>query len=200
VCGSVEAALVAQASGEPVAEKGTISVHEAVDALRQAQVFLSDVAGPPDNDDEQRWLTSTLHALDHASRLAETAKGIDFGAVRDGPDEMHAGQLCVDAMRFAISLADDVAVLPGIDQSPQVSPAASKANALSSDERLAQLDRCATELEQLQRTHRRATLGAVAEGTLTADAAIVRVDTLRNLRALARHAWRSTLHLVGRDK
>jgi phosphate:Na+ symporter len=37
-------------------------VREAADALRQAQVFLSDVAGPPDTDDEQRRLTSTLHA------------------------------------------------------------------------------------------------------------------------------------------
>jgi phosphate:Na+ symporter len=54
-------------------------------------------------------------------------------------------------------------------------------------------------LEQLQRTHRSATLGAVANGTLTADAAIVRVDTVRSLQALARHAWRATVHLVGRD-
>jgi hypothetical protein len=37
------------------------------------------------------------------------------------------------------------------------------------------------ELSELQRTHRRATLGAVADGKLAADAAIVRVDTLRNL-------------------
>jgi phosphate:Na+ symporter len=55
-------------------------------------------------------------------------------------------------------------------------------------------------LETLQRTHRSATLGAVANGTLTADAAIVRVDTVRSLQALARHAWRSTMYLVGDDK
>jgi phosphate:Na+ symporter len=34
---------------------------------------------------------------------------------------------------------------------------------------------------------------------LTADAAIARVDTLRSLQALARHAWRSTVHLVGQN-
>jgi phosphate:Na+ symporter len=200
VCGPVEAALVAETRGQPVPGKDAISVHEAVDALRQAQVFLSDVAGPPDTDDEQRRLTSTLHALDHASRLAETAGGIDLGPVRGGPDDARAGRLCADAMRIATSVADDVAVLPGIDQSPRASPAASAAEALSTDEALFQLERCATELEKLQRTHRSATLGAVANGTLTADAAIIRVDTLRSLQALAWHAWRSTVHLVGRNK
>ena len=199
VCGSVVAALAAATRGEPVAGKEGISVREA-DALRQAQVFLSEVAGPPDTDDEQRRLTSTLHALDHASRLAETAGAIDLATVRGGPEDARAGELCADAMRIATSVADDVAVLPGIDRPPPASPAASGANALSADEALVQLERCATELEKLQRTHRSATLGAVANGTLTADAAIVRVDTVRSLQALARHAWRSTVHLVGREE
>ena len=199
VCGPVEAALVAETRTGPVHGKAAISVHEAVDALRQAQVFLSDVAGPPDTNDEQRRLTSTLHALDHASRLAETAGGIDFGTVRGGGDDARAGELCACAMRIAASLANDIAVRPGIDQSERASPARSGAKALSTDEALVQLERCATEVERLQRTHRGATLGAVASGTLTADAAIVRVDRLRSLQALAWHAWRSTVHLVGRD-
>jgi phosphate:Na+ symporter len=199
-CSSVEAALAAETRAEPVPGKDAISVHEAVDALRQSQVFLSDVSGPPETDDEQRRLTSTLHALDHASRLAETAGGVDFGTVRGGPDDARAGELCADAMRIATSIAHDIAALPGIDQSSRVSPAASGAKALSTDEALARLERCAEELEKLQRTHRSATLGAVANGTLSADAAIVRVDTLRSLQALARHAWRSTMYLVGHDK
>jgi len=81
VCGSVEAALGAETRGERVPGKTAIAVHEAGDALREAQVFLSDVAGPPDTEDEQQRLTSTLHALDHASRVVETAGGIDFGTV-----------------------------------------------------------------------------------------------------------------------
>jgi len=173
-------------------------MHEAVDASRQAQVFLSDVAGPPDTDDEQERLTSTLHALDHASRLAETAVRIDFATVGGGPDDARARQLCADAMRIATAVAKDVAVLPGSDQSPTA--AASGAKELSTDQALVQLECCARELEKLQTTHRSATLGAVASGTLTADAAIVRVDALRNLRALAQHAWRSTAHLVGHDR
>jgi phosphate:Na+ symporter len=196
VCGFVETALVAQSLGKPAPGKNAVAMHEAVDALRQAQVFLSDVAGPPDTEDEQRRLTSTLHALDHASRLAETAVAIDFATLRGGPDDARAGQLCADAMRIATAVADDVAVLPGIETSPE----ASAAKALSNDEALVQLERCSRELEELQRTHRSATLSAVANGTLTADAAIVRVDALRSLQALARHAWRSTVHLVGGER
>ena len=45
---------------------------------------------------------------------------------------------------------------------------------------------------------RYATLSAVAKGTLTADAAMACVDTLRSLEALAHHAWRAAAHLAGR--
>jgi len=200
VCGSVEAALLLAARGEPILGKDAVSVHAAVDALRQTQVFLSDVAGPPDTDNEQRRLTSTLHALDHTIRLAETAEGIDFATVRCGQNDARAGQLCADAMRIATAVGDSVAVLPGIGPSPGAAPAAAGTKAASIDEALAELERCATELGELQRTHRSTTLGAVADGTLTADAAIARVDTLRSLQTLTWHAWRSTFHLVGRDK
>ena len=208
VCGSVEAALAAARRGEPVrAEKDAISLPEAADALRQAQVFLSDVTGPPDSDDEQKRLTSTLHALDHASRLVETASGaIDFSTVRDGPDDSRGGRLCADAMRSAISVAGEIAKPHDILQSPRamsVSPGADitpGSAAMPTDEALAQLDRCATELGELQRSQRSATLGAVANGTLTADAAIMRVDTLRSLEALAHHAWCSAAHLAGRGE
>jgi len=170
--------------------KDAISVPEAAEALRQAQVFLSDVTGPPDTDDEQRRLTSTLHALDHASRLAEAASGaIDFATVRGGPDDVRAGALCADAMRSAAAVAEAVAEPPD--------PAKS---ASATDAALAQLERSAAELGQLRRAHRSATLGAVANATLTADAAIVRVDTVRSLEALAHHAWRSAAHLVGRGE
>jgi len=206
VCASVEVAMAAANRGEPVPPgKEDVSVLEAAEALRQAQVFLSDVTGPPDSDDEQRRLTSTLHALDHASRLAETASGeIDFGTVRGGPDDARAGQLCADAMRSATSVAGEVEVLPIIAQSSRVTPASrgtdamSGATMMSAEEALDQLKRCASELAELQPSHRRATLGAVADGTLSADVAIVRVDTLRNLKVLVHHAWRSAAHLVGR--
>ena len=43
-----------------------MTLSEAADALRQAHILMSDVEGPPESEDEQRRLTSTLHALDHA--------------------------------------------------------------------------------------------------------------------------------------
>ena len=207
MCSSVEAALVAAHRGEAVRpDKDAISVPEAAEALRQARVFLSDVAGPPDSDDEQQRLTSTLHALDHASRMAEAAIGeVDFGTVRGGPDDARAGQLCADAMRSAASVAGEVEALPGIAQSSRATPVSrgisgSGAATVSTEEALAQLKRCASELAGLQPSHRSATLGAVANGTLTADAAIVRVDRLRNFEALAHHAWRSAAHLASAGK
>jgi phosphate:Na+ symporter len=202
VCGSVEAAVAAASRDEPIHPvKDAISVPEAAAALRQAQVFLSDVSGPPDSDDEQRRLTSTLHALDHASRLAETANGnIDSWTLRSSPDNARARQLCAEAMLSATSIAGEVeAPLTGLR--PPASPGAdatSAAAAVSTEEALVRLERSATQLEEMQRSYRSATLGAVADGTLSADAAILRVETVRSLQAVAYHAWRSAAHLVGR--
>jgi phosphate:Na+ symporter len=125
LCGSVEDALAAASRGEPVhPEKDAVSVPEAADALRQAQIFLSDVTGPPGSNDEQRRLTSTLHALDHASRLAEAASGgTDFETIHGGPDDTRAGQLCAEAMRSAGFVAGEVAAPHDIIQSALAAPA-----------------------------------------------------------------------------
>jgi phosphate:Na+ symporter len=206
LCGSVEDALAAASRGEPVhPEKDAVSVPEAADALRQAQIFLSDVTGPPSSNDEQRRLTSTLHALDHASRLAEAASGgIDFETINGGPDDARARQLCAEAMRSAGFVAGEVAAPHDIIQSARAAPAlpdaVSNPATVSTGEALVQLERTAIDLEELQRNYRSETLGAVANGTLTTDSAMVRVDTLRSLQALAYHAWRSATHLVGRDE
>jgi phosphate:Na+ symporter len=66
------------------------------------------------------------------------------------------------------------------------------------DEAIAEFERCTTQLREMLRIHRSATLGAVANGTLTADSALLRVEAVRNLEALSQHAWRSAIHLIGR--
>jgi phosphate:Na+ symporter len=84
---------------------------------------------------------------------------------------------------------------------PPASPGAdatSAAAAAFTEEALGRLERSAAQLEEMRRSYRSATLGAVADGTLSADAAILRVETVRSLQALAYHAWRSAAHLVGR--
>src|SRR5262249_35506289 len=107
---SLSATLVAgnpNTSARP--RKDVISVAEASDALRQAQEFMSAVSGPPQSEDEQERLTSTLHALDHASRLAGTAGDeADFGTSSGGPEDIRAAEVCAAAMREASSLAAEV--------------------------------------------------------------------------------------------
>jgi phosphate:Na+ symporter len=172
--------------------------------LRQAQEFISKVDGPPESEDEQRRLTSTLHALDHASRLAEAAGGTGELNIKDGgPDDERAAQLCAETMRDAATIAAQVATLPvGPDQATSVDArgdaAQSIAEVTSYAEALAKVERDAAALEELQLAHRAATLGAVASGTLTADDAIIRVDAVRRLKDLSHHAWRSVAHLVSR--
>jgi phosphate:Na+ symporter len=70
--------------------------------------------------------------------------------------------------------------------------------AIPPDEAIAELERCTKQLGEMLRIHRGATLGAVANGTLTADAALLRVETLRSLEELSHHDWRSAVHLAGR--
>jgi len=206
MCGSLATAL---AAANPNA-KGVVPVAEAANALRQAQEFLSETSGPPESPDEQRRLTSTVHALDHASRLTETAdEQAKFGTTAGGPEDMRAAVVCAEAMRGAASLAADVAALPassdgavpiGAGKEPKGSfdseeqPGATRG---STEQVLARLERSAKELGGLRRDHRSATLSSVASGMLTADEAIARVDAVRRLEALAYHAWRSAAHLVG---
>ena len=106
-------------------------------------------------------------------------------------------------MLSAISVAGEVEAPLTINQRLGPTPAspgadATSAGAVSTEEALVRLERSATQLEEMQRSYRSATLGAVADGTLSADAAILRVETVRSLQALAYHAWRSAAHLVGR--
>lgn len=208
VCGSVEATLATAGGGETArSDKDAATVSQAADALRQAQIFMSEVEGPPESEDEQRRLTSTLHALDHAARLAEAAREGEFGAAGTPPSEARAAQLCAEAMQHAAAIARDVATLP--DGHPHAAPPAAQhepsampdagqaAPAMSVAQSLGQLQACAKTLGELRRAHRSETLGAVANGTSTAGDAMARVEAVRILEALAHHAWRSAAHLVG---
>jgi phosphate:Na+ symporter len=83
VCGSLAAGLVA-GSGRRYSAPGNYidTLEQAAEALRQAREFMSRINGPPMSEEEQEWLTSKLHALDHASRLVETAREVsDFGGL-----------------------------------------------------------------------------------------------------------------------
>jgi phosphate:Na+ symporter len=189
VCVSIGAWLTTTDQGTTVtARRATFSVTEARDALRRAREFMSEASGPPESEEEQTRLTSTLHALDHASRIAEVAS--EQGTLESAPggsEDARAAELCREAMRNAVVIAGKVGALPG-------APAADGA---PTEQAMVQLEECAIALGELQGSHRRVTLRSVASGTISADEAIVRVDKVRRLEAVARHAWRSASHLVG---
>lgn len=204
MCGSIGAALTATTRGTAVrAANDAVSVADASEALRQARTFMSEASGPPASEEEERRLASTLYALDYASRLAEVAgeKG-DLGSLPTGSEDARAGALCADAMRSAVLIAGVVGALPGAsDQAARVEalggetavgPAGAPTELV-----MAHLERRATTLAELRQAHRTATFSSVAAGAVSADEATARVDTIRRLEALARHAWRSAAHLVG---
>jgi len=204
MCGSIGEALRVANHGTSVrAGKEAVSITEASDALRRAQEFMSEASGPPESREEQERLTSTMHALDHASRLAEVAGEKDeFGSVSSGSEGMRAAELCAEAMRNAALIAGEVGARPGDpDRVASVEALETEqeiaAGGGPTGQALVQLEHCAKTLGELQSAHRKATLSSVAAGAVSADEAIARVDTVRRLEALARHAWRSAAHLVG---
>jgi phosphate:Na+ symporter len=181
LCRSISAALN---------EKAPVPVEEPSDALRKAWEFMSEAAGPPESEQEQERLTSTLHSLDDASRLAEVAsEKRELASDLGGPEYLRASELCAEATRHAISIADNVGALP--DTVPRAAPVAA-------EEALVQLEHCANALRELQDVHRKETFSSVAGGAMSADEAMTCVDTVRRLDAIAHHAWHCAAHLVVR--
>jgi phosphate:Na+ symporter len=196
MCKSFGEALAGAGQGAP-ARTATSSppTAQARDALRQAQAFMSEAEGPPESDEEEGRLTSTLHALDHAVRLADAAdRSAEAGVVslaRAAGNE-RATTSCAEAMRYAVLIADEAGRLP--ERTAEVaSPDARK----EIEHALARLEEHADALRALQAEHRTQTLAAVAGGAISADEAMVRVEAVRRLDRLAYHAWRCAAHLAG---
>jgi phosphate:Na+ symporter len=140
-------------------------------------------------------MTSTLHALDHTSRLVEILADGGLGRSAGAPHDLRAAELCAQTVRAAQVVSGSItsecalstqAAPIGWSVSPEVAAA------------LAAAERAVRELDAMQRNHRAATLASVTPGKLTAADALARIDTARRLDALARHAWRAAAHLLGR--
>jgi phosphate:Na+ symporter len=178
---------------------------QASEALRQAGAFLSK-SDPPPSEEGHAWFTSTVHALDHASRLAEAVDAMaKTGVATDGPEELSAAALCARSMRDAAGAAARLAISagPGHATDDELPKSASKPMAKTAiapraepdNDRVEDLERAAKALADLKAAHRRATLEMVASGKLTASAAIARVDAVALLSRLTHHAWRAVAHL-----
>jgi phosphate:Na+ symporter len=193
MCGPIGEALTATIHGTSAgAGKRTVAIADASDALNKAQEFISDASGPPESAPEQDRLTRTLHALDHASRLAEVAgeKG-DTGSPSLANGDLRAAELCAEAMQNAVLIGSEVGALPD--------DVGRAANGALVERAVAKLEDRANALSDLQPAYRKMTLSSVASGALSADDAIARVDSVRWLEALARHAWRSAAYLVDNE-
>jgi phosphate:Na+ symporter len=170
----------------------------AADALRQAREFLSEASGSAHSKEEELRLTSTLHALDHASRFADIAhEETKLTVAKDAADDARALELCEETMRNAAAAVSDIGAETALSEAAE--PIRSL-DTPGGELALAKAERSANMLRDLRRAHRRTTLGAVGAGRLTADEAMARVDTVQRLDALARHAWRSAAHLHGRGE
>jgi phosphate:Na+ symporter len=163
-------------------------------ALEEVQDFLSKLKAPPETEAERLRMTSTLHALDHTSRLVEmmAAGGLPSA---EGPEDLRAAELCTQTLRAAQTIGSSItsecalsaqAAPIGWKMSPEVAAA------------LAEMEGVARELDALQRSHRTATLASVAPGKLTAAEALARIDAVGRLDRIAHHAWRAAAHLLGR--
>ncbi|MCA1405462.1 Na/Pi cotransporter family protein [Ensifer sp. IC3342] len=187
---SVCAALAGGAG--PTAE-GTAA---AAAALEEVRDFLSELKEPPETEAERHRMTSTLHALDHASRLVEVLAddglpGRPAGALHD----FRAAELCTQAMRAAQVVGGSI-----ISESALSAQAAPIGWSVSSEvaAALTEVEGAAAKLDALQRDYRAATLASVAPGKLTAADALTRIETARRLDQIVHHAWRSAAHLLGR--
>lgn len=178
---SVSAAL----SGQP-APAGSVA-----GTLEQVRDFLSELHEPPESDAERLRMTSTLHALDHASRLVEL---IADGALPGAAPDTRAVELCARAMHAAQQVGGSI-----VAESALSAQAAPIGWAVSPEiaQALAGMEDAAAQLAALQRSHRAATLASVAPGQVSALDAFAQIEAVGRLDRIAHHAWRSATHLLG---
>ncbi|MBN9148156.1 MULTISPECIES: Na/Pi symporter [unclassified Nitrobacter] len=164
--------------------------------LEQVRDFLSDMNAPPETEAERHRMTSTLHALEHASRLIEILG--EGESARTGPAASHdprAAALCEQAMRATQTISASITAESALTvQAEPIGWAASAEVAAA----LAEAEKASTALDAMQRDHRAATLAAVAPGELTATEAFAQIDAARRIDRIVHHAWRSAAHLLGR--
>ncbi len=164
-------------------------------AIADVRTFLSELREPPETDAERFRLTSTLHALDHVSRLVEVlGEGTFPGHPTQVTDDLRSTELCALTMRAAQTVGRSIT-----SESALSTKAAPIGWTVSGEiaKSLADAEEAATELGAIQRNHRVTALSSVAPGGMTAADAFIQIDATRWLAQIAHHAWRSSAHLLG---
>ena len=186
--------IEAAVTGEGEAAKD-LSLAEPAKALREAQDFIAEVSGTPDSASEDLRLASTLHALDHMSRLVDAAgEEPEFPMAREDEDERRAAALCVEAMRSAVAAVDDIAREKafGAAAAPLEHLETPAGRAALTNSRTAPDNSNSSSTPIAARPCARS-----ATGEINVEQAMGRIETVRRLEKLARHAWRGVAALCG---
>ena len=174
---SVSAAL---GGGTSTAAKDTAA---AAATLEEVRDFLSELHEPPETEAEQLRMTSTLHALDHVSRLMEVLGEGGLPAHPAGAShDLRVAERCTQAMRAAEVIGGSITSESAL--SAQAAPIGWNVSSEVAAA-LADLESAARELDALQRDHRAATLASVAPGKLTAADAFAQIEIARRLERVA---------------
>lgn len=164
--------------------------------LAKTKAFLSALTAPPESEAERHRMTSLVHALDHAARLADVvvsgaidgqAQGVltDPRAIALYDETLRAARVVTGSISSESALGSQAAPI-GWTVSEEVAAA------------LAAMENAATELTTMQRAYRATMLAAVAPGQLTATEAFARIEAFRRIDRIVHHVWRSAAYLVGR--
>lgn len=148
------------------------------DATDEIERFLSTLPNRPVGKPEQARLLSTLHALDHVSRLVGAARHPAMGAPAPGDD---TADRAAETLRAALHLGE--AFGAAVASGSPLPPDFTRARELSQ------------QLAQLRRDHRVRTLEAAAHGELAPEEALARTERVRIYDRIAYHAWRASEHL-----
>lgn len=180
------------------AKELTPGTSSAVIAVNEVRDFLSEIREPPQTDAERHRMTSTLHALDHISRLAENLAGVALpGQQARTRHDVRQAELCDRVMRSAQTIGASISTEAALSE--QATPIGWNV----SDQvgaALVEAEAAAKELALIEREYRAETLATVAPGELTAADALAQIDNARWIERITHHASRSAAHLLGRGK
>jgi phosphate:Na+ symporter len=186
---SLSAALAAKAGG-------AVQGAPMAATLEKARNFLSELKEPPATEEERFRMTSTLHALDHVSRLLEILREEDLpGPAPEALRDLRAIALFNRAMLATQAVGESITAESSLTK--RAEPVSWTVSA-EVGEALANVEGAAKELDAMQRAYRAMTLASVTPGNLTATDAFARIEAARRLDRIVYHAWRSSAHLLGR--
>lgn len=152
------------------------AIRSSEEAIRKTALFAASLGEGAQGRRERREYLSTLHALDHVTRLLE--------GIRDSPmlfDAASEPSLAPQRAAILEMLGEVSAIGDSVD--PSVADRIGLASA---------------SIATLRKSYRVETLGETAAGRLDPEASLRRLDASRGLDRVGYHLWRASVHLAAR--